>query len=421
MIAQTIRIFVTGMLLAAAGTAGAQDLLIRNTTVHTATESASLDDRDVLIRDGKITAIGTGLRAEDGVQILNGEGRQLTPGLFGGVTAIGIEEISLAADTVDSNFELPLFRPEFQAHTAFNPYSSLVAINRFDGITHAVVAPQAAGTILAGQGRAVRLDGGFSPYIGHPLMVFDLGSDSAELSGNSRAAQYMLLDQAFSEARASRHENGPHQLLTTRGRQALDQFTKSRWPVLFEVDRASDILEVLRFAARKRIKPVILGGAEAWMVADRLQQAEVPVIMDPLANAPADFDRIGARLDNAALLDRAGVTVMFTMLSDHTHNARKVRQLAGNAVANGMDWQAALAALTRNPATVFGYTDTLGTIEVGRQADLVLWSGDPLEVTTVAEQVIMAGRAMPMESRQTKLRDRYLPASPDRPRAYIKP
>ena len=153
------------------------------------------------------------------------------------------------------------------------------------------------------------------------------------------------------------------------------------------------------------------------MVAGALAEAEVPVILNALDNLPADFDSLGARLDNAASLHEAGVTVIFS--SGETHNARKVRQVAGNAAANGMPHSAALAAISTVPARVFGGQER--DITKGSRADLVIWSGDPLEVTSIAEQVIMGGIPDSMISRQTLLRDRYLPENPTLPRAYIQP
>jgi imidazolonepropionase-like amidohydrolase len=137
----------------------------------------------------------------------------------------------------------------------------------------------------------------------------------------------------------------------------------------------------------------------------------VPVLLDAQVNLPASFDQLGARADNATLLVAAGVEIAFTQSGNATHNARKIRQLAGNAVAQGLAWDAALAALTNNPARIFGVSDRVGRIEVGLQADVVLWSGDPLEVTEQAEHVWLGGRAHTMQSRQTALRDRYAPGT----------
>jgi imidazolonepropionase-like amidohydrolase len=142
----------------------------------------------------------------------------------------------------------------------------------------------------------------------------------------------------------------------------------------------------------------------------------VPVILNALDNLPASFDRLGARLDNAKLLHQAGVRIAFSIGDGHM--ARKNRQLAGIAVAHGLPWEAALAAITSGAADIFGIGAGHGRIERGQAADLVLWSGDPLEVTSVAEQVWIAGRAIEMRSRQTELAERYLDLlrSPQAPR-----
>ena len=176
--------------------------------------------------------------------------------------------------------------------------------------------------------------------------------------------------------------------------------------MVFDVERAPDILEVIAFARKQGMKPVISGGSEAWRVAKELASAHVPVILNTLQDLPYDFDRLGSRLDNAARLQHAGVLIAFS--SGESHNARTIRQLAGNAVAHGLPWAAALAAITENPAQIFGLGSTHGHIAAGQMADLVLWDGDPLEVTTTATQVWIAGRAIEMRSRQTELRDRYL-------------
>jgi imidazolonepropionase-like amidohydrolase len=217
----------------------------------------------------------------------------------------------------------------------------------------------------------------------------------------------MLLEQAVREAR-SNAPLGEKSLLLPTGREVLARFLQGG-RFVFDVDRAADIRQVLAFAKRHGIRPVVAGGAEAWVVADELAAAKVPVLLDPLVNLPSSFDLIGARMDNAALLARAGVRVGFTQrVSDVSHNAARIRQVAGNAVANGLPWDAALAALTSVPAEVFGVADRRGRIAVGQAADLVLWTGDPLEVTSVAQQVWIGGNALTMRSRQTELRDRYI-------------
>jgi imidazolonepropionase-like amidohydrolase len=214
----------------------------------------------------------------------------------------------------------------------------------------------------------------------------------------------MLFDQAIREVREP-GGSGSAALLMPEGRAALKAYLAGG-RVVFFVERASDIRQVVRYALKNGVKPVIAGGAEAWLVADELAAAKIPVVLDALQDLPSDFDRLGSRLDNAKLLHDAGVPIAFTW--DESYNVRKNRQLAGNAVAHGLPWEAALAAITSGPADIFGIGGAHGRIEKGQSADLVLWSGDPLEVTTVAEQVWIAGNPVAMQSRQTELRDRYL-------------
>ena len=411
--------------LALSGTALAQDLLIRNATVHTATDRGTLQHADVLVRDGRIAAVGSALPA-GGAAVVEANGRPLTPALFGGITGIGIEEVSGEQPTVDATQTLGAgaqpemtVRPEFDVTLAFNPASVLIPVARIEGIgftlLHAGSAP--GGSIIGGQGGTVRLDGSLDP-IGPKVLFVSLGAGASPLTGNSRAAQWMLLDQLVAEARGRIAADSKHSLLTPAGRAALAKFIDGDGRVMVEVDRAADIVQLLRWSRRHGVRIAIAGGAEAWKVAPALADANVPVFVDPLANLPGNFDTIGATMENAARLHAAGVEVGFTQSGDASHNARKIRQLAGNAVANGLPWAEGLAALTRVPAETLGVADQVGSIAIGRRADLVLWSGDPLEVSTVAEQVWLDGEAQPMRSRQTELRDRYLRGANGLPRAY---
>lgn len=422
-----IRAALAFALLAASVAASAQDLLIRNATVHTASAAGTLRATDVLVRAGKIAAIGSGLATPTGVAVVDAGGRPLTPGLFAGVTGIGIDEVSAEPSTHDSALafgavppQLAQMRPEFDVTLAYNPRSSLLPVTRIEGLTFTELAAstEAGGSIIAGQGGLVRLDGSFeAPYAGQRALFVNLGGSLSPLSGNSRAGQYMLLDQALREARAPAAASGANPLLTPAGREALNGYV-GKGRVLVQVDRAADIRRVLDIARREHLNLVILGAAEGWVVAKELAQAKVPVLIDSLENLPSNFDSLAATLENAARLHAAGVAVGFSQRGDASHNARKIRQLAGNAVANGLPWEAGLAALTSVPADALGIGDRLGRIAVGQLADLVLWSADPLELTSSAEQVWMAGKAMPMRSRQSELRDRYLREAGALPRAY---
>jgi hypothetical protein len=253
----------------------------------------------------------------------------------------------------------------------------------------------------------VRLDGSVAAV--RALFIATGGAANA-LSGGSRAAQFMLLQQALSEARAPQLLlAGDHRLLTPGGRLALREYLGGPGRMVFDVQRASDIRQLIGLAKREHLRVAIRGAPEAWRVAAELAAADIPVILDPLDDLPASFDAVGATLENAARLQRAGVKLAFSFNDPQPHNIRKLRQGAGIAVAHGLPWEAALAALTRTPAEIFGVADRNGSIERGQPADLVLWSGDPLEVTSLADEEFVQGVKQSMKSRQTELRDRYLP------------
>ncbi len=285
------------------------------------------------------------------------------------------------------------WRPEFDVTAAYNARSVLVPVARIEGLTWTVLAPASAegGTFVPGQGAAVTLDGRYDAVLnGSRSLFINLGGNANAMSAGSRAGQWMLLDQAIRETRSPSAQD-EHRLLHPAGREALARYLAGG-RVVFNVARAAEIRRAIAFAKRNGMKPVIAGGTEAWVVADELAREKVPVLLDALENLPYTFDGIGARLDNAALLHRAGVRIAFTQFNEG-HNARKVRQLAGNAVAHGLPKDAALAALTVQPAEIFGLASERGRIARGQVADLVLWSGDPLEVTSAADQVWIAGQA----------------------------
>lgn len=406
---------VLGGLLSAA--AVADTVLIRNATVHTMGNQGTLENTDILVSGETIKEIGRQLIAPEGAQVIEANERPVTPGLFAGISAIGLEEVSAVSESVDAYNSIPAMHPELDVSLAYNPNSSLVPIARVEGHTFTALGSGSSASIVGGQGRIVALDGGYESFHGDSVLYINLGRGTSDITGGSRAVQWLLLNQAVEET-VRPPARGEDALLTRAGRQTLEQYATGG-TVVFGVNRASDILQVLSFADARDIKPIIMGGIEAWMVADELAAAGAPVILEPLRNLPSNFDTLGSRLDNAALLTAAGVTVAFS--ADESHNARKLRQQAGNAVSYGMPKEAALAALTINPARIFDVARTFGSLQAGKRADLVLWSGDPLEVTTLADQVIVNGKMDSMVSRQTLLRDRYLPENPEMPRAYIKP
>lgn len=403
--------------LAPTVTALADTVLIRGATVFTMGSQGTLENADLLVTDNTINRIGSNLSAPDGALVVAAEGRPVTPGLFAGISGIGIGEVPAVSQSMDATNAMPGLYPEFDVTLAYNPNSSLVPVARVEGHTFTLLSANSGGSIIAGQGRVVALDGGYDSFHGNGVLQVSLGRGASELTGGSRAAQWLLLDQAIEET-VRPPAQGEDALLTRAGRQVLQGYATGS-TVVFSVNRADDILRTIRFAQARKMRAVIEGGAEAWMVAGELAAAGVPVLLDPLRNLPGNFDMIGARMDNAALLHAAGVTLSFN--DGASHNARKLRQMAGNAASYGLPKEAALAALTIEPARIFGVARNFGSLEEGKRADLVLWSGDPLEVTSLPDLVIVNGKVDSLESRQTKLRDRYLVTDSEMPRAYQKP
>lgn len=397
--------------------AWSEALFINDATVHTMGIRSVLQNADILIRDGRVKSVGPDLTAPADATVIEAGGKPITPGLFGGITGHGLVEIGAVENSVDNHLSGPGMRPEFDVTPAYSPASSTIPVTRIEGVTWSLLGAGQSQSIIGGQGQSVSLDGGYRSFMGEKVLFISIGGSASGKSRGSRAAQWMLLEQAIAEAESEMNWL-PSPLLTPAGRTALKSYLNGGTAV-FSVHRASDILQVLAFAEKHDLKAVISGGAEAWKVADELATVGVPVILNPLSNLPSNFDMLGARLDNAALLNEAGVTIAFSGFE--THQSRKQRQAAGNAVANGLPWEAALAALTAHPADVFGMEEGFGRIEPGSPADIVIWSGDPLEVTSAAKQVILGGKAIDMVSRQTMLRDRYLQENPELPRAYIQP
>jgi imidazolonepropionase-like amidohydrolase len=190
--------------------------------------------------------------------------------------------------------------------------------------------------------------------------------------------------------------------------EALQGVVNGNTPMIVSIDRASDIEVLIDLVDEYSVMAIIIGGSEAWMLADELAAARIAVIVGPSANLPGNFDAINARFGSAAILVNAGVKVAIADSDAQTHNARNMTQSAGMAVAQGLDWDAALRAITLTPAEIFGVAATTGSLEAGKAADIVIWPGDPLELTNYPEAVFINGDAVPMVSRQTLLRDRYL-------------
>jgi imidazolonepropionase-like amidohydrolase len=388
-------------------TVGATDYAIVGGSVHTLTREEPLKAGVILVTDGQISAVGEGLAVPAGYEIIAAAGKVITPGLIESYSQLTIKEIGGEASTVDSEVVDYASGPAFDVRYAINPEATAVAVNRRDGVTRAVVAPQPGNDPLAGWAVTIRLTD-VEPLVNTEIALFGaLGANAAAFTGGSRSALIQRLRRGLEQARSyspSRYQPGPgdynHQDLA-----ALQRFLKADVPLVLEAHRAVEIREALVLAEDFELELIVLGGTEAWKVRDQLAAQRVPVVVNVLANLPGNFERLGARLDNAALLDQAGVQVLFT--GGETQNVRWLRQAAGNAVANGMPWAAALRAVTQSPGSVWSFPSGTGTLAKGAPADLVIWNGDPFELSSWPEQVMIDGEWQSLESRQTRLYERY--------------
>jgi imidazolonepropionase-like amidohydrolase len=408
---------LAGTLTAALPAPGIADepILVRGGTVHTMGPNGTLENADVLVIDGHIAAVGPNLDEHDDARVIDARGKHVTPGLMTLYSHAGLVEISMVAETRDINPESDSgIGAALDVHYAINPRSSLIPFNRSAGITRALIAPRASTGIFAGRGALIHLgDGDDIVMVPRAAMFAELGARGSSLEGGSRAAAWTFFRNALDETRDYRqnrmaYEFGRHRdhrtsLIDVR---ALVPVTTGETPLFVHVNRASDIRQVIRLASQYGLRVVLIEAAEGWIVASELAEAGIPVILNPLRNLPSQFEMMAATLENAARLHAAGVTISF--FTDRPgHNDGLIRQNAGNAVANGLPWEAGLAAITSAPAAIIGVGERLGQIAPGMEADLVVWDGDPLELSTFADVVVIAGKEVPLGSRAIELRERY--------------
>jgi len=391
-----------------------ETVAITGATVHTMGPAGTLRGATVIIAGRRIQAVGLGIPVPAGARRIDAAGKVVTPGLLDSLTNLGLVEVNAVEDTEDATNEDPHVSASFDVTLGINSRSMLIPINRVEGITRAISAPATGKSLFLGQGAVIQLGGGPQTVVRRSAAQFvALGEAGARLAGGTRGAAAILLREALSDAldydahrsAYDRAERRPYSL-PRLDLEALLPVARGEQPLVALVNRASDIEQILDLARQMKLHLILAGAAEGWEVAGEIAAARVPVLLNPLTNLPQSFEELGATLENAARLERAGVTVAF--LTGDSHNSRNLRQGAGNAVAHGLPWESALAAMTVNPARIWGLDD-YGTLEPGKDADVVIWNGDPLEVTAAAEHVFIRGQEMPQDSRQIRLRDRYLP------------
>lgn len=416
-----IRSLLLAATLLCAPAALAQPVAITGGKIVTNTSQGVIENGTVVIDNGRVVSVGAGA-APAGARVIDATGKWVTPGMFAAFSRVGLSEIDAEDSAEDTSASSSKFQASLHAADSFNPDDTAIAVTRIEGITRAAIVGAPGEGLFGGYGAIVDLTGGLDSLRSREaFMLAQLGESGASAAGGSRAASWMWLLTAIDDAKAyprGFEDDGEGDLLNRKEAIALKPVVEGKVPLMVAVHRASDILQVISLQKREpRIKLIILGAAEGWRVADQIAAAKIPVIVNPLTNLPDRFEVLAATLENAGRLSRAGVTVAIADPNEATHNTRFIQQLAGNAVANGMEWAQAFAAVTSVPARLYGRTD-LGVLGPNATADVVIWDGDPLELSSSPDAVFIAGVETPMESRQTKLRDRYLNLDEPLPQAY---
>lgn len=400
--------------LALPGPAAGQDLAIVGGTVHTVS-GPPIEGATVLVSGGEIVAVGTDVTVPAGVPTVDAAGKVVTPGIFDPASQIGLVEVDLVRQTRDESGVGgdDVVAAAFDPVDGLNPNSTLVPYNRTYGLTTTTTRP--GGGLISGQGAVIDLAGstpGEMLVRRRAAMFANFDEGAFRAAGGARGAAALRLREVLEDARFWRLNRGAfdrgasRELAESRlDMAALQPVLDGAMPLVVAVQRASDILAVLAIAEEHGIRPVVMGGAEAWMVTDEIAAAGAPVILKPLLSTPEDFERLGSRFDNAARLAAAGIPIAIS--SFESHRANSILQEAGNAVRFGLDPATALRAITLTPAEIYGVDDRYGSLEPGKVANVVVWSGDPLELSTIAETVVIRGRIVPAWSRQRELFDRY--------------
>jgi len=411
-------------------TTGAQTVAITGGKVYPVSGPA-IENGTVVITNGRITAVGTNVSIPAGAQRIDATGKIVTPGFVNSSTQLGVQEVSAVTDTRDAAARgKDNVAAAFTVWEGLNPNSVMLAPARKEGITSFVVIP--TGGLIAGQAALLDVVPGTTTdmMIRAPVaMVAEIG-DAQQAGLTSRGELIVKLREIFDDAKYFRTHRDAFDRAATRDfsasrldLEALQPVLDGRLPLLLTVDRESDIDAAMRLARDFDIKLMIGGGAEAWMMADKLAAARIPVLTGAMNNIPAGFASLGQRQENAALLRKAGVSVALIGNAgggdEEAFNVRNLKQEAGNAVAYGMTWDDALRAVTLAPAEFFGVADRVGSLQAGREGNVVVWSGDPFEFTTHVEHVFVRGREYHDQTRQDLLIERYrnLPATHNMPPA----
>jgi imidazolonepropionase-like amidohydrolase len=363
-----------------------------------------LSDATVLIRNDRIVAVGQDIPVPADAKSIDLSGKTITAGLIDPATTLGLVEIGAVAQSNDTNAGGDPIRAGQRAADSYNPFSAVIPVQRAHGITTVLTSYQ--GGLISGQAAVYDLID--SALAATPAaMVANIGGQEEGARGSRISALREVLDDArtYTKRKTDIDRNRFRPLAASRlDLEAMQPVLAGTLALHVRVHRRSDIRAVVALAQEFSIRVVIVGGAEAWLEAEMLKAANIPVILNPVANQPYQFDSLHSRDDAAAILSQAGVRVALSTFS--AHDVRKLRQWAGNAVRSGMSHADALKSVTHIPADILGLKDR-GRIQAGAIANLVVWSGDPFELSSRAEVVLIQGRPVSLGHRQQRLFKRY--------------
>ena len=395
---------------------------------------APIEDGTLVIRDGKIAAVGANVEVPAGALVIDAKGLQIYPGLFDPITQMGLSEISAVNSTVDST-ETGAYNPDVVAATAVSPSSEHIPVTRAAGITEVLAVPDSGGFdnrgsrgVIGGQASAIHLSGwtindmlikkSVAMVISWPVIetrTFDFATFSRKEKPFTEAKQDYekqvneltdYLEGARHYAQAMGH-GGPSDFQRDLRLEALAPVVRGQLPVLVFANRARDIRNAVEFCDKQKLKMILAGGEEAYKVKDLLRSKGIPVILRPTLSLPIDEDDAYDRLlSQPAELAAAGVRFAFGSFDNSF--ARRLGQQAANAVAYGLPYDEALKAVTVYPAEIFGVADQVGTLETGKIANLIVTNGDPLELSTEVKFLFIKGQRTSLDNRHQRLYEKYL-------------
>ena len=418
-----------------AAPSSAQTVALVGGTLAIGDGSQPVANGTVVFRDGRIVAAGANVAVPAGATVVDAHGKWIAAGIVAGFSNLGLVDANGVEESSDERAAKSPFHAAIDIAPWIDPATDIIGDERLGGVTRAVVAPATGGSIFAGQGAVIDLGVGAPPVTrARAFQYVELGEGGGEIAGGSRPAAFAMFRDALAQAadfhRSPATFGGREQdsLIKRGDAEALLTVIDGRMPLLVHVERASDILAVLALpVAYPRLRLILLGATEGWMVAQQIAAAHVPVIAAAIADLPAAFEKVAATESNVGRMTRAGIPVAISTIGANTAPGEHVlTQYAGNLVgfaklpgATGLDWGQAFASITSMPARAMGMDGEIGSLRPGRRADVVLWDGDPLELSSNTLAIWIDGRAQPTTSRQTELRDRYrMPNEGVLPKAY---